>query len=488
MKKFILMLIFIVLVAKVNAQSQSIKIDIDHNFIPHINQSLPFDTDNYNSFKIKEIKGLSSRLVDYIFKNISSDENIATFTYENDIISINYDRLAGIKDISLYFESRPSFNTDFFVSYDFAVYNDLEFLKSPYFEISYPKELILIETYPKSSEKDPIKIDYPENPNLGPISIYFIKKEIPLEYEKEEYNQFKIIGKKELAKKVLNPTKNLNFIPELFKDLTGNYPLDNIWIFIINLSGGKYSELGGESHEPNIILLDEEWISQKSISYIQIQKTIIHEIMHLVNNRLFNHEQKYTPWLDEGLPTFAEIYAVKNYMDLDDCWIEKHDNETFIYKNENKFTKEELLERYNQSFYFSDPTNESELRDFYRHAGLVFYNLYISLGKEKFHELYRTLESLKSSGDNCEMCDTNKVLDIIKQISNKSEQEILFPYKGSIEFDEKIKPLIRNDCTQKEIKQIFNKTINPLWFMIMFAIIASIMILIKFILIKNKNS
>jgi len=449
-------------------ESQKIIVSVDPNTLDaYVNHSLPLNTNEYTSVDVSVPKDVGMMKIGYEFlgafdsggRIIAEKQGDKTYRLTTNI------RNKGDQAIFSQFKVPVAYNTPAFVGYDFTVFTDALFLKKPYLEMNIPSSLEFLSSDPIAIQSNSIHIDYPIGANKGIIQLNFIYSELPADFVKKEVGIFTLIGTESEVKKLEAAVENLSYINQIFGEMVGDFNIDSIMISSADLSGkgGFYTDAGAFAREPNIIIFDKE--NLKNISNYDLQTTIVHEIAHLVIlDKVFSGEEKEAAWFDEGIAVFFQNYAMDDFFNKEGYWIEKDENgiESVYWSNYQRFTKEQLKERYKGQFYFDIPKDSSMINDFYTHSGLVFTNFYFLTGKEGMKKLFTELSMLNSSGVNCNGCDTKKIINIMENISGRSEEELLFPYRNDPEFDVKVSPLVRESLTQEQVDSILanNKEYN----------------------------
>ncbi len=454
---FLLVVLSIFITSFVSATgTQSIVGTIDEDLNVNFNQSLPVDTNEYGSVDVAIPQNIGYMKAKYNFLSAYDAKGKATIKpMNNGILRLTFNEFSkGVQDMNVNFETTPSFNTPVFAGYDFTVFTDDPFLKSPSLKITYPSSLEFIGSSPRSSASQSVQISYPESKYAGPIYLNFLKNPLPQGYIRKESGIFTLVGTEKEVTILERTVQNLTFIPEMYAGFMDDFPLDRIWIITADLSGRGdfFTESGGFARDPHVIIMERSMLMQLAQKqFPDLQAMIVHEIAHhVVNKKVFGGQQKRTNWFDEGIATFFQLYAADTYFNKEGYWVVNGE----VLQSTFKFTKDELKKRYQGQFYFDVPMDTKSVNDFYAHSGLVFFNFYLLTGKEGMRKLFDELSELQPSDDSCVQCDTQKILKIMESISGKSEQEILFPYKNDPDFDIKITPLTRKEITPSQASQI----------------------------------
>ncbi len=447
---FVLSLLFVfpMVASEVN---QDISVSIDEDFTAYINHSFPVDSFRYSGLDID-----MSIFSDYDYVLLGAHDEIGKINIEanieKDIVSLDF-RDEKRKKVTLEFEVSPVYNSPVFLSYKLPIYDNE---KNPNFKVVLSENLEIISTNPIALSLDPIKIDIPQNKDISIVDLYVAKKNVDRRYVKKEIGYFNVYGKKDVVNRTIEAVEDITYLEDMYYSLLGHFNTHNINIVILDVDDSKF-DVSAVAESPNIILIEEEVILDENKSLKNIERIIVHEITHLVIKDLFAGEESYAHWLREGVPTFFESYAMERYYNITDYWIEESDDGVRFIENDKLFTEEELVNRYKGEFYFQRPEIEERIDDFYLHSGLVFHNFYLQVGEAGFQELYSGLRYWDHFDEGCTDCDTKYIINLMKDISNMTKDELLFPYKDSESFSEEVKLITKKEYTPEKIDKIFEE-------------------------------
>lgn len=199
----------------------------------------------------------------------------------------------------------------------------------------------------------------------------------------------------------------------------------------------KQYESAAVTLSKNIILFDKDHFGPK-ISDLLRKKIFAHELAHVVigGMNLFRSEKYNARWLDEGLSVFVEEYISDNYFHKGLApAIVKQQSDTY-----RKMAREELNSEYRNYFDYGFEINAAPqmIETTYIHAGLIFYNLFLQ-NKTWIPSLLQTLRGVTTAG-NCGKCDTDNILQILKNSTNLSEKDIVYPYDDLLQTAEPVQP------------------------------------------------
>lgn len=193
-----------------------------------------------------------------------------------------------------------------------------------------------------------------------------------------------------------------------------------------NLVTNGFYEASGIALSSDLIIVDSGSYGNFS-NMLDMQKILAHELAHLFVDKsgIIMGDIANLKWLNEGLAVFGEQYLSDNFLNnaVNPIDLAKSSQD---YK---KLSKAELLAAYNSNFDFDFSINNQSqpISRTYKHAGMIFYNLYLkSNGSIK-----KILSSLKKTiaKPSCVSCDRQAVLKVISKTSGLSNDDIIYPYK-----------------------------------------------------------
>jgi hypothetical protein len=433
---------------------------VEPDYTLTLDQSLPVDTRLYDSVDLSVPQDVGSRNLDYEFvKAYDSIGPVVSTEKEPGRYLLKFNsQNNGIQGMHIIYKVKPTLLSATSVFYDLTPQVDDIFLKSPTLTLTYPSSLKLIDSDPPSISDSPVQVAYPLTPNGGLFLISFLKNPLPSGYTTATEGIFHIVGTPAQVERLVRIVHPLTFAKQAFTDTLGNFGHDEVWVVVNNLSGqgGLVVDAGGIMRGNKVIEVDPEDLTNGSNDTV-MGELILHELTHsVVQKNTFHKEEKVANWFDEGMAVFIEHYFGKKYLHDPDYFIAPGpDGTNWVYQDlYQHFSENDVLKRYQKPFAYDVPKTSADVDDFYTHAGLVFENFHALVGDEGMKTFMQKLNQLHSSGTDCLMCDTNRILGIMSQMTGWTSDQLLFPYKGLPTFHGKIQPFIRNKLTQNEIDAI----------------------------------
>lgn len=287
--------------------------------------------------------------------------------------------------------------------------------------------------------------------DIESVTVLAAPKTLPPGYIIKKVGNFSIIGNTSFVNRIAEVIDNMPYLNDLFSQTLGLEIPNDIIILISDLSnsGSSYESIGIAIY-PNLILLDFDILSFDSND---IKKVITHEITHILVNQhgLFSKSIYNANWFNEGLAVFTEYYLldkflIKNQDDLEKDWA------TSGYR---KFTREGLKKQYEKPFDYNFDNADSILNS-YSHSGSLIYTLYLE-DNDILKKLFSRLLNKRPDID-CKTCDTDVILNEIRGLTNKNNEEILFPGGKDLLLNESlIKNITRETLSEEREKQILIK-------------------------------
>lgn len=295
-------------------------------------------------------------------------------------------------------------------------------------------------------------------PDMKMLSVFVVLDPLINGYVLERVGNISVVGNSTFVKRVVKDIKEIQNIRDIFMDSTGLKLPDDILIAITDTNdGGLLYDNSALMIQPNIILIDYSILSYDDSD---IKKVIVHELAHIAmsESRIFSDSDYNAQWFKEGLAVFSEQYFTDNYlnktgleMDID-----------IARSGYGKFTLDDLKLQNTKPFDYDFNGIQQPVSDSYSHAGAVMYALFLK-DNSIFPKLFSSL--INTTPDtSCDVCDTDKILNIIKKITRMNEEDILFPGKSDSYSDTKIIDKITrkklSEEREKEIRSKITKTIS----------------------------
>lgn len=332
-----------------------------------------------------------------------------------------------LKTTSLYanYTLYPSFTQPAAI-YEFWI-DDGPYRLSPTVNISFPKNWKVLTYWPNEAvvSGNKINLSYPiKYPDIKPVVVVFQTSSNGVV---EKYGKYTVTGTSDQVKKIEGALSKLSFVDSLMTQTVGIKLPDNILIVVddITKSGSLGYEIDALAARPSVVLFNSQLLNSKSTN--EIAGIISHELLHVAMQQqsLFHGKEYSAPWVTEGIAVFFENQA-HNKIFTDPT--EKILNEEL--DRTNIVSPAEATSLYESNFDFNfDGSRYLGTVASYKHAGILFANLYNLKGVSGFNYLFKSLESYTLQMDGG--IPTAQVKGLLKDITGLSENDLLYPGKDT---------------------------------------------------------